>query len=396
VGPPRSPLPMLLIAALGVVIAATVIGLIVLWPTGEARTVGERSVRARTESARVTGLAEIPCRVGQRTCTRVTVELLEGQDEGRRVSFTTGEAGAAVELDIGDRVRVYKNQLPPEAVIGGAQVDPYSFSDFERGRPLVLLAVVFALLVIAGGRLRGARALVGLVVSLVIVLVFIVPSIVEGNSAVEVALIGSLAIMLTTISLAHGLGAKTLAASLGTASSLFLTAALASVFTELAHLTGASSEEAIFVRATSGAEISLHGLLLAGMVIGALGVLDDVTVTQASTVMAVKHANPSFGFRSLLQSGLSVGRDHVAATVNTLVLAYVGASLPVLLIFSIGGTPFVDAVNLEAVAEQIVAMLVGSIGLIAAVPVTTALAAALATQISRERLIREQHLGHEH
>jgi uncharacterized membrane protein len=387
---------MLLIAALGVVVAATVIGLVVLWPTGEGPPVAERSVRARTEPARVTGLEEIPCRVGQRTCTRVTVELLEGQDEGRRVSFTTGEAGAAVELDVGDRVRVYKNQLPPGAVIGGAQVDPYSFADFERGRPLVLLAVVFALLVIAGGRLRGARALVGLVVSLAIVLVFIVPSIVEGNSALEVALIGSLAIMLTTISLAHGLGAKTLAASLGTATSLFLTAALASAFTELAHLTGASSEEAIFVRATSGAEISLQGLLLAGMVIGALGVLDDVTVTQASTVMAVKHANPGFDFRPLLQSGLSVGRDHVAATVNTLVLAYVGASLPVLLIFSIGNTSFVDAVNLEAVAEQIVAMLVGSIGLIAAVPVTTALAAALATKISRERLIREQHLGHVH
>jgi uncharacterized membrane protein len=395
-GPPRPLLPMLLIAALGVVVAATVIGLIALWPSGEGRPVPERSVRVRTEPARVTGLAEIPCRVGQRICTRVTVELLEGEDQGRRVSFTTGEAGAAVELDIGDRIRVYKNQLPPDAVIGGAQVDPYSFSDFERGRPLLLLAAIFALLVIVGGRLRGARALVGLAVSLAIVLVFIVPSIVEGNSALEVALIGSLAIMLATISLAHGLGMKTLAASLGTAMSLFLTAALASAFTGLAHLTGASSEEAIFVRATSGAEISLQGLLLAGMVIGALGVLDDVTVTQASTVMAVKHANPDFGFKALLQSGLSVGRDHVAATVNTLVLAYVGASLPVLLIFSIGDTPFVDAVNLEAVAEQVVAMLVGSIGLIAAVPVTTALAAALATQISRERLTREQHLGHVH
>ena len=381
---------MLLIAVLGVVVAATVIGLVVLWPTGEGRPVPERSVRARTESARVTRLAEVPCRVGQRTCTRVTVELLSGVDEGRRVSFTTGETSAVVELDIGDRVRVYKNELPPGAVIGGARVDPYSFSDFERGRPLLLLGVLFALLVLVGGRLRGARALLG------IVLVFIVPSIAEGNSALEVALIGSLAIMLATISLTHGLGIKTLAAALGTATSLFLTAALASAFTEMAHLTGLSSDEAVFVRATSGAEISLQGLLLAGMVIGALGVLDDVTVTQASTVMAVKHANPGFGFRQLLQSGFSVGRDHVAATVNTLFLAYVGASLPVLLIFSIGDTPFLDAVNLEAVAEQIVATLVGSIGLIAAVPVTTALAAALATQVSRERLIREQHLGHVH
>jgi uncharacterized membrane protein len=396
VDPPRSPLPMLLIAVLGVIVAATVIGLVVLWPTGEGRPVPERSVRARTESARVTRLAEVPCRVGQRTCTRVTVELLSGPDDGRRVSFTTGETSAAVELDIGDRVRVYKNELPPDAVIGGARVDPYSFSDFERGRPLLLLGAVFALLVIAGGRLRGARALLGLGVSLAIVLVFIVPSIAEGNPALEVALIGSLAIMLATISLTHGLGIKTLAAALGTATSLFLTAALASLFTETAHLTGLSSDEAVFVRATSGAEISLQGLLLAGMVIGALGVLDDVTVTQASAVMAVRHANPSLSFRQLLRSGFSVGQDHVAATVNTLVLAYVGASLPVLLIFSIGDTPFLDAVNLEAVAEQIVAMLVGSIGLIAAVPVTTALAAALATQVTRERLSREQHLGHVH
>jgi uncharacterized membrane protein len=387
---------MVLVALLGVLVAATVIGLVALWPTGEDRPVPERSTRVRTDSARVTKLAEVPCRVGRRSCTRVTVELLEGQDKGRRVSFTTGEAGPDVELGIGDRIRVYKNRLPPQAVIGGARVDPYSFSDFERGRPLLLLVVIFALLVVAGGRLRGARALIGLGVSLAIVLGFIVPSIIEGNSALEVALIGSLAIMLTTIALAHGFGIKTLAASLGTATSLFLTAALASAFTEMAHLTGLSSDEAVFVRATSGADISLKGLLLAGMVIGALGVLDDVTITQASAVMAVKHANPGFGFTSLLRSGLSVGQDHVAATVNTLVLAYVGASLPVLLIFSLGNTPFLDALNLEAVAEQVVAMLVGSIGLIAAVPVTTALAAALATQVTRERLAREQHLEHAH
>ena len=390
-------LPVMLIAALGVIVAATLIGLVTLWPSGEDRPLPAGSTRAETQPARVTSLTEIACRVpGQTGCTRVRVELLGGPEKGRQVSFTTGETEAAAKLAIGDRVRVYKNELPPEAQIGGVSVDRYAFADYERRRPLLFLAIAFALLVIASGRLRGARALIGLGVSLVIVLAFIVPSIVEGNPALEVAIIGSLAIMLTTISLAHGLGAKTLAAALGTATSLLLTAALASWFTDLTHLTGLSSDEAIFVRATSGVEISIQGLLLAGMVIGALGVLDVVTVTQASTVMAVKHANPSFGFRALLASGLSVGRDHVAATVNTLVLAYVGASLPILLIFSMGGTSFTDAVNVEAVAEQIVAMLVGSIGLIAAVPVTTALAAALAVRISRERLTREQHLGHAH
>lgn len=118
---------MVLIALLGVVVAATAIGLFALWLTGEGRPVPERSTRVRTDPARVTKLAEIPCRVGRRTCTRVTVELLEGADKGRKVSFTTGEAGPDVELDIGDRIRVYKNRLPPQAVIGGARVDPYSF-----------------------------------------------------------------------------------------------------------------------------------------------------------------------------------------------------------------------------------------------------------------------------
>ena len=187
--------------------------------------------------------------------------------------------------------------------------------------------------------------------------------------------------MLVTIPLAHGLGVKTLAACVGTAISLVLTLILAESFTGLAHLTGLSSDEAIFLRATAGNDISLQGLVLAGMLIGALGVLDDVTVSQASTVLALQRANPGQHFGALFRGAISVGHDHVAATVNTLVLAYVGASLPVLLIFSFGGTSFTDAINNEAVAEQVVAMLVGSIGLIAAVPITTALAALLATRV---------------
>jgi uncharacterized membrane protein len=128
--------------------------------------------------------------------------------------------------------------------------------------------------------------------------------------------------------------------------------------------------------------------MLAGIVIGALGVLDDLTVTQASTVLALRRANPTQRFRELFRGAIGVGHDHIAATVNTLFLAYAGASLPILLIFSVGGTSFADAVNSEAVAEQIVAMLVGSIGLIAAVPVTTALAALLAARLSAAEVER--------
>jgi uncharacterized membrane protein len=199
--------------------------------------------------------------------------------------------------------------------------------------------------------------------------------------------------MLLTISLAHGLGAKSLAAIVGTTASLLLVALLAEVFTDLTHLTGLASEEPALLQ-LGGVEVSFEGLLLAGMVIGALGVLDDVTVSQASTVLALRAANPSLRFRELYGRALGVGRDHVSATVNTLVLAYVGASLPVLLIFSSGDLGFVDAVNVELVAQEVVAALVGSIGLIAAVPVTTALAATLSRGLAAGALPAEA--GHAH
>ena len=276
-------------------------------------------------------------------------------------------------------------------MIGGVRPDPYTFADFERRTPLAVLFLLFAALVIATGRMRGFRALLGLIASLGVIMFFLVPAILEGKTPETVALIGAFAVMLVTIPLAHGLGVKMLAACLGTAVSLLLTLVLAQSFTSLVHLTGLSSDEAVFLRATVG-QISLQGLVLAGMLIGALGVLDDLTVSQASTVLALQRANPTQHFGALFRGAIAVGHDHVAATVNTLALAYVGASLPILLIFSFGGTSFTDAIGNEAVAEQVVAMLVGSIGLIAAVPITTALAALLATRV---RIPVDQH-AHAH
>jgi uncharacterized membrane protein len=206
----------------------------------------------------------------------------------------------------------------------------------------------------------------------------------------QVAAFGSLGVMLLTIPLVHGGGAKSLAACLGTGLALFLTLGLADAFTSLAHLSGLTSDEAVYLQSTS--HVSIRGLLLAGMVVGALGVLGDTTVTQASTVMALRRANPTLSWAGLVTHATSVGRDHIAATVNTLVLAYTGAALPLLIIFSIGNSSFGSAVNSEAVAEPIVATLVGSIGLIAAVPVTTALAALLAQHLPERRL----EAGHAH
>jgi uncharacterized membrane protein len=367
-----------LIAAAGVLIAVAVIGLVSLWPREKVGPGPSAMTRIETERARVSAIREVPCRGNAvQTCARVTIELLTGPDDGKKSGFTVGDLGRDLALEPGDRIRVFRNQVPPDAQIGGVPVDRYSLADFERRRPLLLLTLGFAALVIATGRFRGLRALLGLGISLLVVVEFIVPAILEGSGPVEVALVGALAIMLATLALSHGVGPKTLAALLGTATSLLLTAGLASAFTELAYVTGFASDEAIVVRAAAG-DISIRGLLLAGIVVGALGVLDDVTVSQASTVLALRSANPTLHFRELFGMAQRVGRDHVSATVNTLVRADVGASLPVLLIFSSSDLGVGEALSTELVAKEVVGTLVGSIGLIAAVPLTTALSALLA------------------
>ena len=383
---PRSFTVLASYAGVGLLVAVAVVGLISLWPRDRTLDRPAGLTQLKTERAEIVAVARAACRTPvARNCVRLTAELESGPDDGKQTRLTIGDQGERVDVDIGDHVRLFRNVLPEGAVIGGARVDPYTFADFERRAPLVWLALAFGLLVAVTGRWRGLRALAGLLVSLAVVIGFVVPAVLDGQSPVGVALVGALAAMLVTLPLAHGLGAKTLAAALGTGASLFLTVGLAKAFVGLAHLTGLSSDEAIYLRATAG-EVSIQGLLLAGMVIGALGVLDDTTVSQASTVLALRRANPSLRFAQLFRSALAVGHDHIAATVNTLVLAYAGASLPILLVFSLGDVSFADAVNSEAVAEEIVAMLVGSIGLIAAVPVTTALASALALRMEPGRL----------
>ena len=372
---------------------STAIGMAILWPGDTPSGVGE-SIVADTEAATVERVEEFACNsLGTGICARITARLESGPDDGQKTTFQIGVGSADPDVDVGDRVRVVENAVPPgpESVQG----QQYSLSDYERRRPMLFLALLFAGVVILFARLRGLLSLIGLTVSLAVVLVFMVPAILDGESPLAVAIVGSFAVMLTTIALAHGTGAKSLAAMLGTGASLLLTVGLAVMFTNLTHLTGLSSEEALFLQ-TSESGLSLDGLLLAGMVVGALGVLDDVTISQSSTVLALRGANPAQGFRGLFTRAMSVGRDHVSAAVNTLVLAYVGASLPLLLIFSSSSLGFSDALNLELIAKEVVATLVGSIGLIAAVPITTALAAVLAGRIPADQLTGDEHAGHAH
>lgn len=361
--------------ALGALVVATAAGVAATWPQ-------HRSVRPPgsfrhppTVKAEVVSLRDVPCATpGHRGCQRATVRLL---GSGRVVSLDATDPALQGRLGTGDGVLVYRNSFPAGARgPDGRPLAAYAFFDFSRTDPLLWLAVVFALAAIVSGRARGARALIGLALSVGMVVAFVVPAIADGRPPLAVAAFGGLGVMLLTIPLVHGGGPKSLAACLGTACALLLTLALADLFTRLAHLTGASSDAALYAQAANA--VSLRGLLLAGMVIGSLGVLGDTTVTQASTVMALRRANPQLGFRGLVSHARAVGHDHIAATVNTLVLAYTGAAVPTLLVFSLAGVSDSEAINGEAVADATVAMLVGSIGLMAAVPLTTVLAAWLA------------------
>jgi uncharacterized membrane protein len=278
-----------------------------------------------------------------------------------------------------------------DKIVLGRTVDPtngrvdYYFDDFQRRTPMLLLAGLFAVLVVAVGRWRGLASLVGLALTALVLVRFLIPSILEGNSPVAVAIVASAAIIFVVIYVAHGLNAKTTTALLGTLGSLGVTAALAALFVAATHLTGLSSEETTSLQSTIG-NVPLQGLILAGVIIGSLGVLNDVTVTQASAVWEIHEANPERPARDLYRAGMRIGRDHIASTVYTLVLAYAGASLSLLILFSLSNQNVANVLTGDLVGQEIVRALVGSIGLVASVPLTTALAVAVVRGEARSSL----------
>jgi uncharacterized membrane protein len=373
---------------------ATAIAMVVLWP-GHVESRVAQGLDTESQRADVTSVREAFCAgVQSQRCQFVHATIKTGAEKGKHITVLLAARGLDPKIDPGDKIRVSKTPKGPKTgppVVGAG----YTLYDFERRGPMLWLAALFVLVVLVFARWRGALSLLGLGISLVIVLVFVVPAILDGKSALLVALVGSFAVAYTTIPFAHGWGPKSLAALLGSLGSLLLTALLAVLFTDLTHLTGLSSEEALYLQ-IGAADVSLQGLLLAGMIFGALGVLDDVTVSQASTVMALRKANPGLKFPRLAALALDVGRDHVSATVNTLVLAYVGAALPILVLFSAADLGLSEALNLEVVAKEVVATLVGSIGLIAATPITTALAALLALSVAPDAIKDDDAHGHAH
>ena len=350
--------------------AAAVVAMIALWP-GEPEVIAENPAQStEIDDATLLSVEEVAGASNPGLSPgAVTVRVRAQIDAtGEEVEFeTTDETGDLYRA--GQKVRL--------ASITQEGLDTtYFITDFRRGAPLVVLAGLFVAAVVWFGRLQGLRALLGLGLTFLIIVGFIIPALLDGRSPLTVAVVGSLLVMIATLYLSHGFSPKTTAAVVGTSIALVLTGGLAVAFVGLANITGFSSEEARMANVQVGG-LSLRGLLLAGILIGGLGVLDDVTMSQSSTVFQLHRANPAARFSELVRSALSVGRDHIAATVNTLFLAYAGASLPLLILFAGSPDGLGAVVTSETVATEIIRTLVGSVGLIAAVPLTTALAAAL-------------------
>jgi uncharacterized membrane protein len=372
VGDPRSRRRSARWLTLGVVVAGAVVvlGLVTYWPGGDAP---ELPPQPNTYvDATVTGIDTRTCddlEDGATTsCQVASARLTSGPDDGDEIEFQVRSTEFNLpELHEGDEVVLLDVATnPPEF--------RYSFSDFRRGTPLLLLVVAFGLVVILFGRFQGLRALLGLVASGAVLVAFVVPALLRDSPALPVALTGAAAIAFIALYLAHGLRVGTTVALAGTLVALAVTSVLAVFVVSATHLTGLADDNALVLRVTAEA-LDLRGLLVAGIVVGALGVLDDVTVSQVSIVATLRQANPGLTWRLLYGEAMSVGRDHVASTVNTLVLAYAGASLPLLLFFAQGDQPVNRLLTGELIAVVIVRMLVGSIGLVASVPITTALAA---------------------
>ncbi|MEJ3654814.1 YibE/F family protein [Actinomycetes bacterium KLBMP 9759] len=382
--PPAGRKVRILIAALLVPCAvATLVGLLVLWPWSPpqqaVRSGSEQPIKAEVVASKA---SECSPGAGDSGCVALVLRMSDGPMPGRDLIQVVPVEPGTPSFAVGD-----------DLVLGWSGADPndpssYRVADFQRGWSLFWLAALFAASVLLLGRWRGLAALGALALSFAVLMGFVLPSILAGNNPLAVAIVGSCVIMFTVLYMTHGPSARTSTAVLGTLASLLLIGVLSALFSAGAALTGLDDQTRNLI-ATLDSGVDARGLLLAGIVIGALGVLDDVTVTQTSAVWELRRANPELGAVGLFAAAMRIGRDHVASAVNTLVLAYAGAALPLMLLFTISGRTLGEVIATQDVATEIVRTLVGSIGLVASVPITTALAAVVASKESPEALAAE-------
>jgi len=304
---------------------------------------------------------------------RLVVRIESGSMVGQRVVIeegTTNVIGKDRLFDVGDRVFVERAVGPEE--------DRLYISDVMRFGPLLTVVAVFVGLVVLVGRWKGLRSLGGSLISLGVIFGFILPQIIAGKNPVGVSILGSIVLLSVSTYLTYGVNFKAHAAVAGMVVALALTGGMAWLFVNWTRLSGMGVEESAFLVMEFGPEIDLRGLVLGGIIIGSLGVLDDVCVGQSSSVFELVKANPELTWVDLFRSSLNIGTDHIAAMVNTLLLAYVGGAMPLMLAFTIYKEPLLRRLNREPIAEEVVRTLVGSAGLVMAVPITGFIASLLA------------------
>lgn len=401
----RTRVDLLLAVLLLVMVAVTGLGLAWLWPSGELPKTGVIAVATEYPTAVITATEATKCAAASEdrrpdgtiptsvNCTLVTADVL-----------TTGERGRSVEVWAPATVRP-QDAAPGTRIVlaryleDGQDEEVWAWLNYARTVPLGLLGAVYALVVVLVAGMRGLRSLLGLAFAFVTIAVFVLPALLDDKDPLAVGVVGSAAIMLVVLYLAHGFSHRTTTALLGTFAGLGMTAVLGVITSRIAHLDGLGTEETYRLAMLTGQldGDALRGLFLAGLVLAGLGVLNDVTITQASAVWELRAANPTATRRQLFSRGMRIGRDHIASTVYTIAFAYTGASLPVLLLLMVYQMPVVQSLGSAEFAEEITRTAAGSIGLVLAIPLTTIIAALVVTAgpVTRGRhAIADGHAHH--
>ena len=368
----RRRVQIILSASVVPIAVATLIGLLLLWPRGETPVGSVQLTDTGVEMAigEVSSIAETD-ELGQ---TMVTM-VVDGVEVPVHVPFDIIDNG----LDVGDRIEAMFN---PTALETGT---PYIFVDFVRDVPLGALLALYVIVVLLVARVKGLAALFGLAASLAVVGAFMLPSLMVGKEPLLVVIVGASAMMFASIYLAHGISIRTTTAVLGTLGGLVITGVLAAWSVGANNLTGTLSDDAIALYGQLG-YLKMSDILLTGIVLAGLGALNDVTITQVSTVWELHSANPQASRRRIFSQGMVIGRDHIASTVYTLAFAYVGTSLPLLMSAALVDRGFLDLMTVGQIAEEVVRTLVASIGLVLAIPMTTAIATLLAPVAPAKRI----------
>jgi len=340
-------------------------------PEQDTTDVGYSSDTVRAQVISIAEEGQVDYNGMPQTYQVAEVEILEGEFQNARVFMDFGRTQIMPEdyvLSVGDEILVS---------VGVSLVDQTTdayFIDFVRGRAILLIFAIFVVVAFLVGSFTGLRSLLGMLIGLGVIVLFIIPQIAGGANPVLVSIIGSIIFLGLSLYLVYGWKPMTHAAVISMALALSITGVLSFVFIRLARLTGFGNEDMMFLMQQSQTPIDMRGILLAGIIIGSLGVLDDLVVGQSSSVFQLHAANPALTFKDLFSRAMTIGRDHVSASVNTLVLAYAGESLPMLLLFSITNVNLGMAINVSYIAEEVVRALAGTIGLFISIPIATALA----------------------